>query len=96
MAPEPGEPGSILAYLRAYGYEEDVLCSDCYGQLSCSSCAVEIHNGSPENTTPREEEYDMLDVDTDKPATEYTRLGCQTIIGRTPLIVTIRKPACSL
>ena len=92
---EPGEPGSVLAYLRAYGYSEEVLCSDCYGQLSCSSCAIEIHNGQPENQEPRDEEYDMLDIDTDRPATSYTRLGCQAIIGKTPLVVTVRKPKVS-
>ena len=91
---EPGEPGSVLAYIRAYGYDDDVLNSDCYGQLSCSSCSIEVHAGSLENETPRDEEYDMLDIDTEKPATRFTRLSCQAVIGRTPLIVTIRKPAC--
>ena len=90
--PEPGEPGSVLSYFRSYGYTEKVLCSDCYGQLSCSSCAIEIHNGTPENKVPREEEYDMLDIDNDKPATSFTRLSCQTIVGSTPLLLTIRKP----
>ena len=90
--PEPGEPGSVLSYFRSYGYEENVLCSDCYGQLSCSSCSIEIHNGVAENSSPREEEYDMLDIDNEKPATPYSRLSCQTIVGKSPLILTIRKP----
>ena len=59
---------------------------------SCSTCSVEIHNGLPENSTPRDEEYDMLDIDEEKPATKYTRLSCQSIIGDSPLILTIRKP----
>tara|TARA_Y100001970_G_scaffold144871_1_gene177924 strand:+ start:3265 stop:3822 length:558 start_codon:yes stop_codon:yes gene_type:complete len=90
--PEPGEPGSVLSYFRSYGYGENVLCSDCYGQLSCSSCSVEVHNGIPENKEPRDEEYDMLDIDNEKPATEFSRLSCQTLVGKTPLILTIRKP----
>ena len=63
VPPEPGEPGSLLSYFRSYGYTDATLCSDCYGQLSCSSCAVEIMNGSPENPTPRDEEFDMLSID---------------------------------
>ena len=90
--PEPGEPGSVLSYFRSYGYDENVLCSDCYGQLSCSSCSIEIHNGVAENSSPREEEYDMLDIDNERPATPYSRLSCQTIVGKSPLILTIRKP----
>ncbi|MEC8678606.1 MAG: hypothetical protein VXX85_07120, partial [Candidatus Margulisiibacteriota bacterium] len=39
LAEDPGEPGSILAYVRANGYDDRFMCSDCYGQLSCSSCA---------------------------------------------------------
>ena len=88
---DPGELGSILAYARAYGYDEGTLCSDCYGQLSCSSCAVEIMSGSCKNPSPREEEFDMLDIDNDRPPTQYTRLSCQTVIGEEPLIITIRK-----
>ena len=91
LPPEPGEPGSILSYFRSYGHEEDILCSDCYGQLSCSSCAIEIHHGLPENTTPREEEFDMLDIDEERPATKFTRLSCQALLGDAPLILTIRK-----
>lgn len=91
MPPEPGECGSILSYFRAYGYDDDTLHSDCYGQLSCSSCAVELLNGSPENTTPRDEEYDMLSIDDQRKPTQYTRLSCQTVIGSTPIILTIRK-----
>lgn len=90
VAPEPGEYGSILAYARAYGYEADFLCSDCYGQLSCSSCAVEVLQGQPENPTPKEEEYDMLDIDLEKPPTEFTRLSCQTVVGTEPLFCRIR------
>ena len=92
MAPEPGEPGSLLAYVRAYGYDDAFLCSDCYGQLSCSSCAVDVQIGQPANPTPREEEFDMLDIDLEKPPTEFTRLSCQTIIGQDPLFCLIRKP----
>ncbi|MGA0242182.1 MAG: 2Fe-2S iron-sulfur cluster-binding protein [Candidatus Marinamargulisbacteria bacterium] len=89
---DTGEPGSILAYIRANGYDDTVLCSDCYGQLSCSSCAVEVIEGVLDNPTPREEEYDMLDIDDAKPPTQYTRLGCQAKIGRAPLVVKIRAP----
>ena len=89
--PEPGEQGSILGILRGYELKENYIESDCYGQLSCSSCAIEILNGKPKNHIPREEEYDMLDIDTEKKPTQYTRLGCQTIIGNTPLLIKIRK-----
>jgi len=88
---EPDEPGSILAYVRANGFTDKFLCSDCFGQLSCSSCAVEILAGQPKNPTPREEEYDMLDIDEQKPPTEKTRLGCQTVVGEQPLVIMIRK-----
>ncbi len=90
VPPEPGESGSVLSYFRAYGYDENTLCSDCYGQLSCSSCAVDIHYGKAENPTPREEEYDMLDIDEKNPPTEDTRLSCQTRLGAQPLYLMIR------
>ena len=90
-APEPGEYGSLLAYARAYGYDEKFLCSDCYGQLSCSSCAVEVLQGKAENPTPKDEEYDMLDIDLDRPPTKFTRLSCQTVVGNDPLFCKIRK-----
>lgn len=89
---DPGEPGSILAYVRAYHLGDDFLCSDCYGQLSCSSCAVEVLQGKLENPEPRDEEYDMLDIDEEKPATKFTRLGCQSVVGTEPLLIKIRKP----
>lgn len=89
---EPGEPGSILAYIRAYQLDDSFLCSDCYGQLSCSSCAIEVLKGTLENNEPREEEYDMLDIDDLKPSTTFTRLGCQAVVGTDPLLITIRKP----
>jgi ferredoxin len=89
---EVGEPGSILAHVRNSGFTESFLCSDCYGQLSCSSCAVEVFTGTLENPTPREEEYDMLDIDDAKPPTKHTRLGCQAIIGKDPLVISIRAP----
>ena len=89
---DPGEEGSILAYARTHSISEEVLCSDCYGQLSCSSCAVEILAGSVVNPTPREEEYDMLDIDEAKPPTEQTRLSCQSVVGTSPLVLKIRKP----
>ena len=89
---DTGEEGSILAYVRANGYSDSFMCSDCYGQLSCSSCAVEVLTGTLENPFPREEEYDMLDIDDTKPPTEKTRLGCQAKIGTTPLLVKIRAP----
>ena len=89
---ETGEPGSILAHVRDKGYNDAFMCSDCYGQLSCSSCAVEVLGGTLENPTPREEEFDMLDIDEGKPPTEKTRLGCQAIIGTTPLVISIRAP----
>lgn len=95
IAQEPGEQGSILAYTRAYGYNQDFLCSDCYGQLSCSSCAVEVLQGKPENPEPKDEEYDMLDIDLEKPPTEWTRLSCQTVVGEEPLFCQIRKPVSS-
>lgn len=88
---EPGEAGSILAYVRQHAYEDDFMASDCYGQLSCSSCAVEILQGTLYNPEPREEEYDMLDIDLDRPPTKLTRLGCQAIVGDEPLVVKIRK-----
>ena len=88
---EPGEAGSILAYVRQHAYEDDFIASDCYGQLSCSSCAVEILQGTLYNPEPREEEYDMLDIDLDRPPTKLTRLGCQAIVGDKPLVVKIRK-----
>ena len=84
---EPGESGSILSYARAYGFDAQFLCSDCYGQLSCSSCAVEILSGNLENPTPKEEEYDMLDIDSDRPPTQYTRLSCQAVLGTEPVFV---------
>ena len=87
-----GEPGSILAHVRDSGFTESFLCSDCYGQLSCSSCAVEVLTGTLENPTPRDEEYDMLDIDEAKPTTKHTRLGCQAVIGREPLVISIRAP----
>ncbi len=90
VAPEPGEYGSILAYVRAYGYDASFLCSDCYGQLSCSSCAVEVLQGQPENPTPKDEEYDMLDIDLEKPPTQFTRLSCQAVVGKEPLFCVIR------
>ena len=89
---EIGEEGSILAYVRTYGFDETFMCSDCYGQLSCSSCAVELLYGSVGNPEPREEEYDMLDIDDAKPATEKSRLSCQLIVGDTPLVLKIRAP----
>ena len=92
LAEDPGEPGSILAYVRANGYDDRFMCSDCYGQLSCSSCAIEVLEGTLENPCPREEEFDMLDIDESKPPTEKTRLGCQAKIGTTPLVVKIRAP----
>ena len=91
MPPEPGEAGSILSYVRAYGYDEDILCSDCYGQLSCSSCADELLGGKAENPEPREEEIDKLDIDDQRPPTKYSRLSCQTVVGKEPLILTIRE-----
>ena len=87
---EPGEPGSILAYVRQYGFGDSFMHSDCYGQLSCSSCAIEVLQGTLENPTPREEEYDMLDIDDQRPPTELTRLGCQAVIGTEPLVIKIR------
>lgn len=89
---EPGEPGSILAYVRANSFDDKFMCSDCFGQLSCSSCAVEILAGSPKNPVPRDEEFDMLDIDEQKPPTEKTRLGCQTVVGNEALVIMIRKP----
>lgn len=88
---EPGEPGSILSYIRAHNLGDDFLQSDCYGQLSCSSCAVEVMKGELYNHHPREEEYDMLDIDEQKPATPFTRLSCQAVIGDSPLFIVIRK-----
>jgi len=87
---EPGEEGSILATIRYNHYDDSLMCSDCFGQLSCSSCAIEILAGRPANPEPREEEYDMLDIDEDRPPTQHTRLGCQTIIGDHALIGKIR------
>ena len=89
---EPGEPNSILSHVRAYGFDETFLCSDCYGQLSCSSCAIEVLTGDLDNPTPRDEEFDMLDIDEAKPPTEKTRLSCQAQIAKTPLLVKIRAP----
>ena len=89
---ETGEPGSILAHVRDNGYTDRVLCSDCYGQLSCSSCAIEVLSGALENPIPREEEYDMLDIDETKPPTEKTRLGCQAQVGSEPLVIKVRAP----
>ncbi|MEK9726649.1 MAG: 2Fe-2S iron-sulfur cluster-binding protein [Candidatus Margulisiibacteriota bacterium] len=89
---EVGEEGSILAFIRAAGYTDQFMCSDCYGQLSCSSCAVEVLQGTLENPFPRDEEFDMLDIDESKPPTEKTRLGCQAKVGTTPLLLKIRAP----
>tara|TARA_A100001015_G_scaffold189225_1_gene210750 strand:- start:155 stop:736 length:582 start_codon:yes stop_codon:yes gene_type:complete len=88
---EPGEPGSVLAYVRMSFYGEDFLCSDCSGQLSCSSCAVEVVKGSPQNADMRDEEYDMLSIDPDMVPTDFSRLSCQTLVGSEPLMVIIRK-----
>lgn len=93
---EPGEPGSILAYVRAYHLGDDFLCSDCFGQLSCSSCAVEVLQGKLENPEPREEEFDMLDIDEEKPSTKFTRLGCQSVVGEEPLLIKIRRPVLTI
>jgi ferredoxin len=90
VPPEPGEPGSVLAYVRMYGLGEDFLCSDCYGQLSCSSCAIEIYSGKAYNPVPKEEEFDMLDIDELKAPTAFTRLGCQTVVGTDALLIKIR------
>ncbi|RAP25020.1 hypothetical protein DID73_00515 [Candidatus Marinamargulisbacteria bacterium SCGC AG-343-K17] len=89
---ETGEPGSILAHVRENGYNDNFMCSDCYGQLSCSSCAIEVLEGVLENPNPRDEEFDMLDIDETKPPTEKTRLGCQAILGTNPLVIKIRAP----
>ena len=83
-APEELE-GSILAFVRSNGYEDPFMCSDCYGQLSCSSCAVEVPTGTLENPVPREEEYDMPHIDESKPPTEKHALVA-TKVGHTPLI----------
>lgn len=93
---EPGESGCLLSYVRASGLDDAVLASDCYGQLSCSSCAVDIISGTPKNPFPRDEEYDMLDIDESKPPTKHTRLSCQAIVGDSPLIVIIRAPTARL
>ena len=66
------------------GLDETFLCSDCYGQLSCSSCAVEVLAGDIENPTPRDEEYDMLDIDEAKPPTDKTRLKAAACIENPP------------
>lgn len=87
---QPGEWGSLLAYIRQHEYDDSVLCSDCFGQLSCSSCAVEVLSGHPTNPIPREEEYDMLDIDEDRPPTSFTRLGCQIIIGNEAMVIKVR------
>lgn len=89
--PEPGEQGSMLSIIRGFGCGDDYLPSDCYGQLSCSSCAIEVLSGKPENAEPRPEEFDMLDIDEAKPPTPFTRLGCQTVIGTDPLVIKIRR-----
>jgi ferredoxin len=88
---QPGEMGSILAYVRFNEYDDKLLCSDCFGQLSCSSCAVELLAGTPANSTPREEEYDMLDIDEERPPTQLTRLSCQAVVGNDALIIKVRK-----
>jgi ferredoxin len=88
---QPGEMASILAYVRFNEYDDRLLCSDCFGQLSCSSCAVELLAGTPENSTPREEEHDMLDIDEERPPTQKTRLGCQAVVGKDALIISVRK-----
>lgn len=87
---EPGEPGSVLAYVRFAMYGEDVLCSDCYGQLSCSSCAVEVIQGQLKNPVPRDEEFDMLSIDPDMIPTSFSRLSCQSVVDIEPLFVIIR------
>ena len=83
---EIGEEGSILAYVRTYGFDETFMCSDCYGQLSCSSCAIDVLQGSLKNPSPRDEEFDMLDIDEAKPPTEKTRLSCPSQSGNNPII----------
>ena len=88
---DPGEPGSVLGFARMAFYGEDFLCSDCSGQLSCSSCAVEVVKGKPKNPDMREEEYDMLSIDPDMIPTDFSRLSCQTLVGDEPLMVIIRK-----
>ena len=87
---DPGECGSILGYIRASFHGEDILCSDCSGQLSCSSCSIEVLKGKPVNPEMRDEEYDMLSIDPDMAPTPFSRLGCQTIVGKDPLIVLVR------
>ena len=61
---DTGEEGSIWL-TRANGYSDSFMCSDCYRQLSRSSCAVEVLTGTLENPF-WEEEYDMLDIDDTK------------------------------
>ena len=60
--------------------------------LRAGSTMIEVHNGTPKNNNPRDEEFDMLSIDEERPSTAHTRLSCQTIVGESPLIITIRKP----
>lgn len=84
-----GLNNSVLAHVRNNNYDDSLLPSDCFGQLSCSSCAIEVLYGNPVNRM-RDEEYDMLSIDKENPATAYSRLGCQTVVGKDLLIIRIR------
>jgi ferredoxin len=84
-----GLKGSVLAHLRYKGFDDAMLPSDCFGQLSCSSCAIQVLYGKPKNEM-RDEEYDMLSIDKTHPPTQHTRLGCQTVIGDNLLIIKVR------
>lgn len=88
---QPGEYGSVLGFVRKSFYGEEFLCSDCSGQLSCSSCAVEVVKGKPSNFEMRDEEYDMLSIDPEMTPTAFSRLSCQTIVGDEPLMILIKQ-----
>ena len=70
----PGESGSILSELVNAGLTDYDVPHDCGGHLSCCSCAAKVISGKLDNTTPREEELDMIDL---LQETDQKRLMCQ-------------------
>lgn len=72
-----GEQGSVLSYLRSYGLDDKTLCSDCYGQMACSSCLVTLKAGAVKNPEVLPEEMDMFDIDASIINKTNKRLGCQ-------------------
>ena len=80
----------MLSYLRSYGLNDNVICSDCYGQMACSSCLISLKSGQAENPETQQEEIDMFDIDSTIINKDNKRLGCQVKIApNKPLAICI-------